>query len=108
MTVLAILDSLQNYKNFLQKLSVGDYFRWGFLTHLNIRHACDIRNKAFGEGKIRMSFLIQVAIILRKVKIFLIIFLKGMLSKEQLYRIKRKVYRSESDNGVGIYDHPPT
>jgi hypothetical protein len=107
-TVLAILDSLQNYKNFSQKLSVGDYFRWGFLTHLNTRHARDIRDKAFGVGKLRMAFLIQVAIILRKVKSFLISCFKGILSKEQLYRIKRKVYKSESDNREGIYDHPPT
>jgi len=95
-TILVLLDSLSKYSNFSQKLTVGDYFRWGFLTHLNIRHARDIRAKAWSLGRYKMALLIQIAILLRKVKKFLVNRIKSLLSREQLYRIKRKVFASES------------
>ncbi|KPL07092.1 hypothetical protein AMJ86_05915 [bacterium SM23_57] len=97
MTILAILDSLQKYNNFSQKLTIRDYIRWGLFTHLNVRHARDIRDKAMETRKYKMAFLIQVAIILRRIKQFTLRFFKGMLSEEQLYRIKRHVYKPDSD-----------
>jgi len=98
MTVLEILNSLENYRNFSHKLSMGDYIRWGLFTHLNIRHARDIRGHAWKARKYKMAIFIQVAIILRKVNKFFVSLIKGILTKEQLYRIKRKVYKPESDN----------
>ncbi len=97
MTILEILDSIQKYNNFTQKLTTLDYLRWGLFTHLNIRHARDIQNKAIEARKYKMIILIMVAIILRKIKkIFLRVFM-GMLSREQIYRIKRKVFKPESE-----------
>lgn len=100
-TLLVILGSLQKYKNFSQKLTPGDYFRWGFLTLLNPRHASDIRNSAFRAGKFGMVLLIQIAIILRKMKKSILYVTKSLLSRKWLYQIKRKIYNPESVHSEG-------
>lgn len=95
-TILSILNALPNYHNFSQKLSPGAYLRWGLFTHLNVRHAGLIRNRAFEYRRFGMAFMIQVAIILSILKDFSVRLFKRMLSKDQLYWLKRRVYQPES------------
>jgi hypothetical protein len=95
MTILTILDSMGEYKNFSKKLTFRDYLRWGFLTHLNLRHARDIRSHAWQAGKYQMVLMIQGAILLRKIKKILVAIVKNLVSRETLYCIKRKVYKPE-------------
>jgi hypothetical protein len=107
MTALDLLDSLPNYKNFSQKLTVIDYLRWGSMTLMNMRHARDFRRIAWQSGRFDMVFWINVAITLRKVAMFLRKIIKALISPEQLFWIKRKVYQPEAVGPEGKDDHPP-
>lgn len=97
-TILVLLNALPKYHNFSQKLTVKDYFRWGFHTLLNVRQARSIQSQAWQAGRYGMVMLIQVAIILRKFKKSFMDILKHLLTPDQLYQIKRKVFKPESDN----------
>lgn len=99
-TILSIYNALPNYKNFDQRLSVFSYLRWGLMTLLDPDQAGPIRHQAWKSGRYGMAFMIQLAIVLRVIKKGLFQFLKGMIPREQLYRIKRKVFMPES-NEIG-------
>ena len=96
-TILSILEALPNYDNFSQKLTPGSYLRWGLLTLLNVRHAKFIQKKAFEYNRFGMVIMIQMAIILRVMKIGILQLMKSMLTRDQIYRIKRRVYEPETD-----------
>jgi hypothetical protein len=98
MTLLEILDVSQHYsENFPKRLTIASYLRWGLLTHLYPDQARAIRRKAIQYGHYGMAFWIQVAIVLRLVKKSTVELFKKALGRERVYRLKRRVYRPESD-----------
>ncbi|MFC1878658.1 hypothetical protein ACFLZW_01970 [Chloroflexota bacterium] len=97
MTLLEILDVFENYsENFPTGLSIGSYLRWGLLTHLDPDQAGAIRKNALESGRFGMAFFVQVAILLRIIKRFLVESFKIILGRQAIYRLKRKVYPPES------------
>ena len=96
MVTLSLLDSLSKYETFSSRLSIKSYLRWGFLTHLNVKQATKIRGLAIRTGRLWVAFLVQVAIVLATMKNIIIVLIKRLLSREQLYFIKRKIYSPES------------
>ena len=74
----------------------GDFLRWAGLTHLE--HASEdlIRGYALRKGRIGMVLWMQVVIILQILKSSTIMLLKSFLSREQLYRLKRKAFMPET------------
>ena len=96
MTMLGLLDALPNYSNFSRKMKPGDFLRWAGLTHLE--HASEdlIRGYALRKGRIGMVLWMQVVIILQILKSSTIMLLKSFLSREQLYRLKRKAFMPET------------
>jgi hypothetical protein len=98
MTLLEILDVSRHYReNFPKKLTAFSYLRWGLLTHLYPDQARAIRQKAIQHGHYGMAFWIQVAILLRLVKKSAVELFKKAIGKDRVYRLKRRVYRPESD-----------
>ncbi|MBE9523906.1 MAG: hypothetical protein IMY76_02325 [Chloroflexi bacterium] len=98
MVMLELLDATANYKNFAKKTGPGDYLHWGLLTNLRIKYAVELRYRAFKAGRLGMTFWIQVAIVLRVVKSTIVELIKKILTREQLYKLKRIVYRPESNH----------
>ncbi len=97
MILLEQFDALPNYNNFSSKLMPKDYLRWGALTHLNLDIAITARNRAFQNGRIAMAFWMQTAILLRIFSKLLVASVKKLISKERLYRLKRIIYKPETD-----------
>jgi hypothetical protein len=95
-TGLVTLDALPNYKNFSQKLTFLDYLRWGLIEDLNPRHVKDLAVRARQIGKPGLSFMVRMALFLSKVKVFFVNIVKRILTPEQLYRLKRRVYHPET------------
>jgi hypothetical protein len=93
MASLSLLDALPRYRTFSGELSAGSYFRWGLFTPLNIGQATEIRNRAAKSGRFGMALFVQAAIILQIVRKFSFKLVKRLLSQEQIYRIKRKIYQ---------------
>jgi hypothetical protein len=100
MASLTILDTLENYRNFSTKLSASSYFRWGALTLMNVHQAAEIRRQAIKSGRIGMAILIQAAILLAVFRKFSIKLSKRLITREQLYRLKRVIYRAEIEEPV--------
>ncbi|MBI5352638.1 MAG: hypothetical protein HZB50_08395 [Chloroflexi bacterium] len=105
--LLDLLNALPNYKNFSPKMTPIDYLRWGALTHLNPEIESEIRDKAFMNGRIGMGLWMEIAIILQGIKKFSVDLIKKLLDQEHLFRIKRRVFRPESQGGNKTDDHPP-
>jgi hypothetical protein len=95
---LELLGATTNYDNFSsKKLTPIDYLRWGVFTHLNPGIVSNLRDRAFRQKRIGMGLWIQAAIALQVIKSTMVKILKSSLSQEQLYYLKRKKYRPESN-----------
>ncbi|MCJ7703790.1 MAG: hypothetical protein MUO62_19600, partial [Anaerolineales bacterium] len=108
MALLTLLGALDKYQNFSQKLSFRDYVRWGLLTEMSLTQTPDIRRKAWEAGRYGMAAQIQLAIVLRKIKKPLVETIKKMLTKEQLWSLKRRIYRTDASTIGSKHDHSPT
>jgi hypothetical protein len=97
MAALSILNALPNYNTFSPKLTLGDYFRWGFQTHMNPIFAREIRKRAWQAGKVSLALEVGIAISINKVIQFLLGTIKNLLPQESLYRIKSKLMKPESE-----------
>jgi hypothetical protein len=98
MTLLELLDALPNYKNFSKKMSPVDYFRWGILMPPAKKSRLFVRDQAFRNGHISMALWVQITIILQNLNKYVIKAIKVILSQEQLYQLKRKIYHPEIQN----------
>jgi len=96
MTLLELLDALPNYKNFSKKMSPVDYLRWGILMPPSKKSRIFVRNQAFRNGHISMALWVQVTLILQHLKTYAIKAIKYILSQEQLYQLKRKIFHPEA------------
>jgi hypothetical protein len=97
MAALSLLNALPNYTTFSPKLTLGDYFRWGFQTHMNPIFAREIRKRAWQAGKVSLALEVGIAISINKVIQFLLGTIKNLLPQESLYRIKSKLMKPESE-----------
>jgi hypothetical protein len=101
MAALSVLNALPMYSTFAAKLSLGDYFRWGFQTHMNLGLARDICKRAWKGGKKDISMGIWIAISINLVERTMVKIIKLFLPRENLYRIKRFLFKPESnESGV--------
>ncbi len=98
MTLLELLDALPNYKNFSKKMSPVDYLRWGIFMPPSKKSRLFVRNQAFRNGHISMALWVQVTLILQHLKTYVIKAIKYILSQEQLYQLKRKIFHPEAQN----------
>ena len=97
MAALSVLNALPMYSTFAAKLSLGDYFRWGFQTHMNLGLARDIRNRAWKCGKKGISIGTWIAISIHIAIKTVVLIVKLLLPGETLYRIKRSLFKPESN-----------
>jgi hypothetical protein len=101
MTILELIGATDNYsENFPKKLSTAAYIRWGLQHPLDPDQAGAIRDNALRAGRTKMAFWIQIAIILRVIKRFLVRTIKRILGRENVYRLKRRIYLPESSRTV--------
>ena len=94
--VLSLLKALPNHRNFNGDLRVSSYVRWGLFTLLDPDQVRHIRNEAWSSNQFGMVVLLQIAILLREVKRTTIHIIKSLMSRELVYRIKRKIYSPEN------------
>jgi len=96
MVLLEMKGALANYSNFPRKMTPIDFLRWGALMPLNPDIESEIRDLAFRNGHIGIGFWMQVAIVLYRIQSFTNRAFKSFLSREQLVRLKRRVFSPES------------
>lgn len=92
---LSILNALPNYTSFSPELSLGDYFRWGFQTHMSPIFAREILKRAWKAGRIFMALEVLIAITINSLVKFTLTLLKMLLPQKMLYRIKSKLFKPE-------------
>jgi hypothetical protein len=92
---LILLDASVNHTNFAAKLSLGSYIRWG-LVFLSPRHVRDLRRRALKTGRAGMALQMQLVIILGWVRELLVALFKRIISPDQLYWMKRRIYHPET------------
>lgn len=92
---LILLNASSKYNNFASKLTLGSYLKWG-TVYLNLRYVRDLRRRALKSGRVGMALGMQIAIILARSREFLTNLFKRMISQEQLYQIKRRIYHPET------------
>ena len=96
MVLLEILQARDKYQNLSGKMNVFRYVHWGVLNQLDPLTARELRDNAFRSGRIGMAMGIQLAIILDIFSNRMTRLLKRLLSNDQLYKIKRVVFKPES------------
>ena len=96
MALLDLLDALPKYSNFARKMTLGDFLRWGALMPLNPDIEIFTRDQAFRKGRFVVGLWVQVAIILHAIQKFTIDLIRRLLSQEQLFRLKRRVFKPEA------------
>jgi hypothetical protein len=94
---LSLLEALPNYNNFNPKVSLWSYLKWGLGNSIYVSQARLTQKFAIESGKIGVAILTQVAVFLSWVRKFGITLFKKLLTAEQLYRLKRKVYSSRAE-----------
>ena len=102
MAALSVLDALPMYSTFAAKLSLRDYFRWGFQTHMNLVLARDIRMRAWKCGKMSLFIGIWIAITINIIVKNAVKITKFFLPRDNLYRLKRFLFKPES-NESGVH-----
>jgi hypothetical protein len=98
MAALTILNALPKYTTFAPKLYWRDYLRWGIQTHMSLMFARDICKRAWKTGKIDLALGTWIAISINTVVKFALKTIKAFLPPKNLYRIKRMLFKPESDD----------
>lgn len=97
MVSLSILNALPKYVTFDPKLSLRDYFHWGIQTHMDIGMARDNRNRALKVGKIGLGLRVELAILINSAVKMAVRTMKFFIPRKVLYRLKRNIFKPESD-----------
>ena len=100
MVLLELNESLFYYNNFPRRMTFVDFIRWGALMPLNPDIESGIRNLAFRKGYIWIGFWMQIAILVYGIQKTVNYVVKSLLSREQLFRLKRKVFNPESRENI--------
>ena len=91
---LSLLEALPKYNNFNSKISLWSYLKWGLTNSIYVTQARSTQKYSIESGKLGVAIMIQIAIWLSWFRKFAVALFKKLLTADQLYRLKRKVYQS--------------
>ncbi|MBI9043692.1 MAG: hypothetical protein JEZ06_04355 [Anaerolineaceae bacterium] len=95
MSSLDLLKAMPLYKNFSRKMNILDYIKWGAFSPMSIVYAKRLRKRSAKMGRLDITISFQIVIILQSTRKLFIKFIKKMISRELLYKIKRRIYHPE-------------
>lgn len=96
MAIMELLGTNRFYTTLPRWISFEDFFRWGSLYPMNPQLDGEIVELAFRKKNLRIWLGMRIAFLLYSIQSFVVNTIKFLLGKEQVFRLKRKIFKPEA------------